>query len=149
MGKSVSPELLCRRDRFNLQFSSSGILKSCICGVSVKVVERKSPLATCTFERPFQSKHSSSAAFPSPPSSPYPLPYALNIRIIHFFVPHLLKLFHLTFMHLAGEDLTGKGYMLSHSTIRIVCFLAARCYQLPILFSYQLAIKHSVLGGKT
>lgn len=102
-------------------------------------MERKSPLATCTLERPFQGKHSSSEQYfrtlrsglllPSLTASPA---CALSIGIINFFVPHLMKLFHITFMHLAEEDLTIKGYILSHSAISILCFFAAKCYQLAI-----------------
>lgn len=124
-----------------------GVLKSFICGVAIKDVERKSPLATCTLERPFQSKHSSSKKYFSTPRSHLPLPSlsaspacALSIEIINFFVPRLTKVFYITSMRLAGEGLAITGYILSHSTASTSCFFAAKCY--------QLAMQHSVLGEK-
>jgi len=147
LGKSKRLQLLRGRDYLSLQFSSTGVLKSFICGVAIKDVERKSPLATCTLERAFQSKHASSEKYlstlrsrfllPSLPASPA---HALSMGIINFFVPHLTTPFHITFMHLAGEDLTIKGYILSHSAISILCFFAAKCY--------QLATKHSGFFGE-
>lgn len=147
MGKSKSLQLLCGRNYLSLQISSMGVLKSFICGVAIKDVERKSPLATCTLERPFQSKHSSSKKYFSTPRSHLPLPSlsaspacALSTEIINFFVPRLTKVFHITSMRLAGEGLAITGYILSHSTASTSCFFAAKCY--------QLAMQHSVLGEK-
>lgn len=85
----------------------------------------KSPLATCTLERPFQNKHPSSEKHLSTPCSHLPLPFlstsparALCIGIINFFVPHLTGVFHFTSMHLAGGELAITGYI-SHTALQV------------------------------
>lgn len=66
---------------------------------------------------------------PSLPTSPA---CALCIGIMNFFVPHLTKVFHITSMHLAGEDPAITGSILSHSSASISCFFEAKWYQLAM-----------------